>query len=51
MFCISFSENHSFPSTDDANKVNSIEKNTNLEDLDGIPIVYQVIHLLLTFKI
>lgn len=37
-----FSENPSFPSTDDPNKINNIDKNTNLEDLDGIPIVYQV---------
>lgn len=42
------SENSSFSSPDDSNKINSIEKNTNLEDLDGIPIVYQVIYLLFT---
>lgn len=36
------SENSSFSSTDDPNKINNIDKNTNLEDLDGIPIVYQV---------
>ncbi|XP_060849966.1 protein mothers against dpp-like [Rhopalosiphum padi] len=34
-------ENTSFSSADDPNKINNIDKNTNLEDLDGIPIVYQ----------
>lgn len=32
---------NSFTSPDDPEKIN-LEKNTNLEDLDGIPIVYQV---------
>lgn len=42
------SENSSFTtSPDDPSKINNIEKNTNLEDLDGIPIVYQVKHSLL----
>lgn len=43
---IYISENTSFSSTDDPNKINNIDKNTNLEDLDGIPIVYQVIYVL-----
>lgn len=51
LFCILFyiSENSSFSTPDDPNKINNIEKNTNLEDLDGIPIVYQVIHVLFIY--
>lgn len=45
------SENSSFSSTEDPNKINNTDKNTNLEDLDGIPIVYQVnmFHLVITY--
>lgn len=43
--CLYISENSSFTtSPDDPSKINNIEKNTNLENLDGIPIVYQVKH-------
>lgn len=43
--CLYISESSSFTtSPDDPSKINNIEKNTNLEDLDGIPIVYQVKH-------
>lgn len=46
--CLCISENSSFTtSPDDPSKINNIVKTTNLEDLDGIPIVYQVKYLLL----
>lgn len=50
-FVIDISENTSFSSPDDPNKIDTIEKSTNLEDLDGIPIVYQVIYIYLNFGI
>lgn len=45
------SDNSSFSSPDDSIKINNIEKNTNLENLDDIPIVYQVGNIYSNIKV